>query len=212
MTLLHAYFHTRNLQGFQRLLDGSGASASVPQAAFGGGQSSSYTGKSWTRGGVTQHNAGTHGAELVNARDGMGRTTLHLACNSVENIEYVRALLKHPQIDVNLPDAESHWTPLHRALYSANFPVAYVDLVLGDLCTFIDVIYAYARLLLLQHADIDVSLKDWEGYTAFDLYNSTLNGTKPNAEDGQAELFTWGANRCVSSLHTKIRLWILLTG
>ncbi|KAF5316733.1 hypothetical protein D9619_006824 [Psilocybe cf. subviscida] len=160
--------------GFQRLLDGSGASASVPQAASGGGSSSSYTGKSWTRGGVMPHNTSTHGAEFVNARDRMGRTTLHLACNSVENIEYVRALLKHPQIDINLPDTESHWTPLHRALYAANLPVA---------------------LLLLQRADIDVSLKDWEGYTAFDLYNSTLNGTKPNAEDGQTELLTWGANR-----------------
>lgn len=132
MTLLHAYFHTRNLQGFQRLLDGSGPPASVPQAASGGGSSSSYTGKSWTRGGVTPHSGSAHGAEFVNARDRMGRTTLHLACSSIENIEYIRALLKHPQIDINMSDTESHWTALHRALYAANLPAACVDLLLRD--------------------------------------------------------------------------------
>ena len=48
------------------------------------------------------------------------------------------------------------------------------------------------RLLLLQRSDIDTSLKDLEGYTAFDLYNSTMSGTKPDAKDVNAELFTWG--------------------
>jgi len=62
----------------------------------------------------------------VNARDWLGRTVLHLASTSLEAIEYVRALLKQPNIDVNLADVENMWTPLHRALYSANFPVAYV--------------------------------------------------------------------------------------
>lgn len=60
----------------------------------------------------------------VNIRDWLGRTALHLACTSLESIEYVRALLKNPHIDVNLADVESLWTPLHRALYAANFPVA----------------------------------------------------------------------------------------
>lgn len=111
----------------------------------------------------------------VNKVDWLGRTPLHLACASVECIEYVRALLKHPGVNVNLQDRESHWTPLHRALYHANLPAA---------------------LLLLQRTDIDPSLKDLEGYTAFDLYNSTLNGTKPSASDDKhAELFTWGTNR-----------------
>lgn len=52
-----------------------------------------------------------------------------------------------------------------------------------------------ARLLLLQCPDIDTSLKDLEGYTAFDLYNSTVNDTKPDAGETEAELYTWGANR-----------------
>lgn len=57
------------------------------------------------------------------------------------------------------------------------------------------------RLLLLQRPDIDPSLKDLEGYTPFDLYNSTLNGTKPSLDDKRAELFTWGTNRFVTLLH-----------
>jgi inhibitor of Bruton tyrosine kinase len=51
-------------------------------------------------------------------------------------------------------------------------------------------------ILLLQRPDIDTSLKDYEGYTAFDLYNSTVEGTKPTTSpDGLYDLFTWGANR-----------------
>ena len=52
-----------------------------------------------------------------------------------------------------------------------------------------------ARLLLLQCPGIDTSLKDLEGYTAFDLYNSTVNDTSPSEGDTEAELYTWGANR-----------------
>ena len=54
------------------------------------------------------------------------------------------------------------------------------------------------RLLFLQRSDVDTSLKDFEGYTAFDLYNSTVNDTKPDANDLRAELFTWGTNRYVN--------------
>lgn len=54
------------------------------------------------------------------------------------------------------------------------------------------------RVLLLKRTDVDTSLKDFEGYTAFDLYNSTLRTTKPShLGDVSAELFTWGANRYV---------------
>ncbi|KAF8628077.1 hypothetical protein AX15_004108 [Amanita polypyramis BW_CC] len=109
----------------------------------------------------------------VNDKDNQGRTALHLACSIPDCIEYVRVLLKHPSVNVNVPDAESHYTPLHRAIYVANLP---------------------AVLLLLQRPDIDLALKDYEGYTAFDLYNSTVEGTKPDTNDLDAELFMWGTN------------------
>lgn len=119
MTLLHDYFHLRNQQVFQRLLDGS-----YDRVPSGGALSSS--GKSWTK-------PSTLASGLVcdvNARDWLGRTVLHLACAYPDTVEYVRLLLRHPAINVNLADNESHWTPLHRALYHANFPTAYVVLAL----------------------------------------------------------------------------------
>ncbi|KAK0437714.1 regulator of chromosome condensation 1/beta-lactamase-inhibitor protein II, partial [Desarmillaria tabescens] len=42
-------------------------------------------------------------------------------------------------------------------------------------------------LLLLQRSDIDISLKDFEGYTAFELYK-TVEGTKPSVNVSGAEL------------------------
>lgn len=84
-------------------------------------------------------------------------------------------LLAHPAINVNIMDKESHWTPLHRALYAGNIPAA---------------------ILLLKRLDIDTSIKDLEGYTAHDLYNSTVTSAKPTEdEETLAELFTWGTNR-----------------
>jgi hypothetical protein len=41
-----------------------------------------------------------------------------------------------------------------------------------------------------------MSIKDLEGHTAHDLYNSTVRSAKPtNDEETLAELFTWGTNR-----------------
>ncbi|EKM81534.1 hypothetical protein AGABI1DRAFT_54346, partial [Agaricus bisporus var. burnettii JB137-S8] len=161
MSLLHDAFNARNLHLFQRLVDTSNAadkSASV---------SSTSVGK------VSKHSS--LGNIDVNQRDWLGRTVLHLASAAIEHLDYVRILLKHPAISVNAADTESHWTPLHRSLYSANLPAA---------------------RLLLQRPDIDIFLKDNEGYTAFDLYNSTLVGTKPSPEEtgGYADLYTWGTN------------------
>jgi ankyrin repeat protein len=118
MTLLHGLFNTRNIQDFQRLLD-----ANIDRRASTTASSPLGGSKSWTR------SAGYIAVD-VNARDSMGRTALHLASSSLESIEYVRALLKHPNIDPNLMDSESHWTALHRALYSANIPAACVFLLL----------------------------------------------------------------------------------
>ncbi|KAH8100753.1 regulator of chromosome condensation 1/beta-lactamase-inhibitor protein II [Phellopilus nigrolimitatus] len=100
---------------------------------------------------------------------------LQLAISSINSaaLKYVKLLLAHPRIDVNALDMESRWSPLHRALYMGNLA---------------------ACILLLQKGDSDTSLKDYEGYTAFDLYNSTVEGTKPEASDPM-DLFTWGTNR-----------------
>ncbi|KDQ61981.1 hypothetical protein JAAARDRAFT_528626 [Jaapia argillacea MUCL 33604] len=195
MSQLHVHFHLRNQQAFQRLLDGkppssqqqsSTLSSSLTGGAGGGGHSpgGGGGGKSWGKRQSSMKDA--MAASEVNARDHLGRTVLHLACSATDQSapEYVRLLLAHPGINVNLLDGESHWTALHRALYNGNIAAA---------------------ILLLQRSDTDTSLKDHEGYTAFDLYNSTVEGTKPtpssfdtSASNGDgivADLFTWGANR-----------------
>jgi hypothetical protein len=123
MTSLHAYFHLRNQQAFQRLLSES--------ADKGKGQSSSSSalsssgGKSWNK---PRTLSGAIAASAVNEKDWLGRTVLHLACASTEPyaLEFARMLLAHPAINVNITDKESHWTALHRALYSGNIPAAYV--------------------------------------------------------------------------------------
>lgn len=63
--------------------------------------------------------------------------------------------------------------------------------------------FAYSgggRIILLKRTDTDTSIKDMDGYTAFDLFNSTVRTANPTSlEDGYADLLTWGANRCVPS-------------
>ena len=120
MTLLHDLFTSRNLQAFQRSLSVDGNSGSGKPALQ---NTSASGGKSWNR---ASSLTSVKTMYDVNKVDWLGRTPLHLACASVECIEYVRALLKHPGVNVNLADRESHWTPLHRALYHANLPAAYV--------------------------------------------------------------------------------------
>jgi len=63
----------------------------------------------------------------------------------------------------------------------------------------------------LKHSDIDVSIKDFEGYTAYDLYNSSVRFAQPTAnEEVLAELFTWGTNRCVN-LYRHLVIMVKLT-
>lgn len=113
MTLLHVYFTLRSQQAFQRVLERDRSASSLQP-----GPSTSAS-KSWTRKNIAS-------ALEVNALDHLGRTVLHLACASTEpaSLEYARMLLAHPSINVNLPDKESHWTALHRALYAGNIEAA----------------------------------------------------------------------------------------
>lgn len=58
----------------------------------------------------------------------------------------------------------------------------------------------------MERSEIDITIRDAEGNTAIDLYNSTINYTKPSVADARlrtagrrlsppTELYTWGANR-----------------
>ena len=53
-------------------------------------------------------------------------------------------------------------------------------------------------VLLLQREDIDLSLRDFEGYTAFELYNTTVEGTTFLSSDHVSrQLYVWNAIRLV---------------
>ena len=127
MTSLHTYFALRNQQAFQRLLEGS----SRPTAGQAG--TSSSGGRSWGR--PSPLAAAAHANIDVNARDAFGRTVLHLACAATDAaaLQYVRLLLAAPTINVNLLDAESHWSALHRALYNGNLGAACVAVSFSDI-------------------------------------------------------------------------------
>ncbi len=190
---LHAYLHTWNLSGFKRYLEGNepvleppnvGAVGSVRDGAGsggGGGGGNKHRGdkassapRSWTMHHMTS-SSGPRGKPDPNERDAFGRTVLHLVCSSLDPraYDYLYHLLALPTIAVNIQDAESGWTALHRAMWVGNLRAA--------------------RELLARN-DLDLSIKDAEGLTAMDLYNSTSEGTNPESNARGTDLFVWGSN------------------
>lgn len=142
MTPLHASILLRDLKSFQRLLN---VNNSQHGRSAHPGLTSGYASKDAVNeddhpvrfrdaeatggwGSPPKHRRGEEalgGSGInVNEKDTQGRTALHIACSSPDCVEYVRLLLKHPSINVNIPDVESHYTPLHRAMYVANLPAA----------------------------------------------------------------------------------------
>ena len=117
----------------------------------------------------------------VNRKDSMGRTVLQLIASETDvgALEWLELLLGFAGLQINTQDRESGWSALHRAMWVGNI--------------------AGSRLLLAR-SDVETQLKDREGLTAFDLYNSTVYGTNPSdvhslSYPPRVELFTWGSNR-----------------
>jgi inhibitor of Bruton tyrosine kinase len=196
MSVLHTYFHRRDQQAFQRALEAS--TKAISSSNTTDSKPSSSLGRSLSTSPHLSLASASSAALDVNARDALGRTVLHLACASTHPSAptYARLLLAHPHIQPNLHDAESHWTALHRALYHGSLACA---------------------LLLLRRPDVDVYAKDSEGYTPFDVWNSSIEGTKPplppppssssrkgkaleeppwaDTAEADAEMYVWGSNR-----------------
>lgn len=131
------------------------------------------------------------GRAEVNSRDHAGLTILLRAASSTSQnaIAFVQALVDHPAIDLHIQDPESGWNALHRALYAGNISIA--------------------RLLLDKERDLTgqiggasvakagrlIRTKDHEGFSPFDLYNSTiaqrdlqlLGGEEDSDEGSEAE-------------------------
>ncbi|KZT60608.1 hypothetical protein CALCODRAFT_506706 [Calocera cornea HHB12733] len=166
-TPLHVLYTIKDVRSFRQLLD---ARQQQSNSSHSGGGGSSFP-RSW---GVSS--LGPVGSE-VNARDGFGRTLLHIAAGSLDGwaLEWVRICLAQKGVDVNLQDPESGWTALHRALYVGNL---------------------HASRLLMERADVDLKRKDNEDYTPWDVYNMTVEGTYPDFDAAYGTmLYTWGVNR-----------------
>ncbi|EWC46891.1 hypothetical protein DRE_03903 [Drechslerella stenobrocha 248] len=138
-----------------------------------------------------------------------GVTLLHHAAVA-NKLEFVEALLNHPQTDIFLQDFESGWTGLHRALYFGNISIAKQILSRDDAGTGL------------------VKIKDREGNSPFELFSSTIKVDNPkkyddapgtdNDSDGEGmdtdqphldvgefrgeflgdEAFVWGSNKNLS--------------
>lgn len=85
------------------------------------------------------------------------RSVLHLAASAStpQAWSFFTILLKNQHTQINLQDAESGYTPLHRALFAGNIRAARE---------------------LLARSDCDTAIRDSEGMTAFELYNGTVDG------------------------------------
>jgi alpha-tubulin suppressor-like RCC1 family protein len=187
-TLLDCW-HVRDSQRFRALLKGSPPDKNNHNAQHVGANGSYGASASFSR---SPHSFRDPSVPCppaeVNRRDHYGRTVLHhiASCTEPGSIGYLNSLLAHPSVNINLQDGESGYTALHRALYAANLQTA---------------------IILLRRSDLDLRIKDFEGLTAFDLYNSTVAGTNPPAdalsfeparyhhERTLTQLFTWGSNR-----------------
>jgi alpha-tubulin suppressor-like RCC1 family protein len=107
----------------------------------------------------------------LNNRDRMGLTILHRAVSSRgENAErFAAALISHPGVDLYIQDSENGWTALHRSLYFGNVATAR-QLMERDLKDCM----GHGNVGGLLRANTLIKIKDHEGNSAFDVYNSTI--------------------------------------
>ena len=106
----------------------------------------------------------------VNARDQFGRTILHHVASSQKPsaLEFARALLDVPVLDIYAQDWESGWTALHRALYVGNATIAQA-LITREVLD--------GTTFNRRGNNTGLSLfriKDREGCSPFDLYGATI--------------------------------------
>lgn len=189
-TNLHVYYLLRNITSFKKYLDGTehfdnvgsqngktsggNTSSSTTNTTASGKPGSSSGPKSWNSQWLT---SAPKKKPDPNIKDSLGRTVLHLVCSTVDDpksFDYLSILLNNPYINVNIQDNESGWTPLHRAMWCGNLRAA------RD---------------LMARGEIDLGIKDFEGLTPFDLFNSTCQGTNPIDGAVGTHLYTWGSNK-----------------
>ncbi|KAI5787845.1 hypothetical protein FPQ18DRAFT_372908 [Pyronema domesticum] len=213
---LWRYYLENDAERFQRLLSGASLShRGQGQKSSGNAGLTTPTGSYKTPSHVHHANReknkhdGLQNTQLtakqLREMDILGRTVLHRACTDQGRLEFVIALLQHPQTDPAITDLESGWTALHRALYHGNISAAR------------EIMSAAPGNWSL------VKLKDHAGDSPWEVFESTVqeihepikkrttlrrnsDSSSEHDDDEEAddipsedsigeELFTWGSNK-----------------
>ncbi|RPB16727.1 hypothetical protein P167DRAFT_499246 [Morchella conica CCBAS932] len=113
---LWRYYLENDAAKFRRLLARPGGGGVAPT----GIGVTTIAATSSKKSGASGNGNGTITRQALRELDSLGRNVLHLACSDPEGLPFVDALLEHPYTDPSVPDAESGWTAMHRALYHGN--------------------------------------------------------------------------------------------
>ena len=186
--LLWKYFFEDSVDKFRRRLaepgpESQASAGSVTGGSFPGSRSSvgtsprasakqpKYPGLGHTLG--TSKNVGSSLSRAqVNARDRTGLTILlHIASSTKSSaVDFARALLAHPGVDIYSRDAEHGWNALHLALYTGNISIARLLLEKEQRYITDGSLGASAgRVCRL------IKTKDNDGNSPFDLYNGMMD-------------------------------------
>ncbi|KAF8429769.1 hypothetical protein EV426DRAFT_668469 [Tirmania nivea] len=136
--------------------------------------------------------------------DARGRSLIHLAATEYDGVPFLRALLRHSQLDLTQPDLESGWTALHRALYHGNITAARLLLNTEAAKIAAGEVSGGATL---------VKTKDHSGESPFELFYASVEGREAalqqrwetyqpragdmdgldleDADDSEDEVFSW---------------------
>lgn len=202
---LWRYYLENDAASFRRLLEGpaprSGAASS---GASGMTAPPSISSKQLSASAKQASGNVTITRQVLRELDSMGRSVLHLACSDPGGLPFVDALLSHPHTDPSVPDLESGWTAMHRALYHGNIS---------------------AVRSILSHNPSNwgfVKIKDRAGDSPFEVFGSSIQGiesllaeeraveedqnsddeedsgrweAQKTGQDGGDEIFTFGSNK-----------------
>lgn len=150
-----------------------GTIASSPGAVHGASPRNVKSKKSLSHMGGTSAKNPTTGLTKadINSRDSQGLTILHRAVSShtAESLSIALAFIEHPLVDLTVQDKENGWTALHRALYFGNVSIARAILNKDSTDT-----YFQGPGSTTTRGTPLVRIKDYEGNSAFDVYNSTI--------------------------------------
>ena len=204
---LWKYYLEDDVDNFRRLLATANYSASAQTRAHGSGGNTGLSVGSPGKGLSTSPNLrnknkgssewenssrsskGAGGVTLtrtdINSKDAHSVSLLHHVASSIaeDALQYARALLDLPLLDIYAQDLESGWTALHRALYSGNVTIARA-LMSRD---FQDA-YTHTSFGGAHVAGGIIKIKDREGNSPFDVYGLSITSRLLHNADGRAML------------------------